>query len=219
MQSQERVKEPIDIKAFNARMERLECQHHRLKWVTLVAGFVLGAGLLLSIGIGAQFDRSGVALVVGMGLMLLAGVGLLWPATLEAQPTCRVAVAEVVRTQRVEIMDNEGRHRAVLSVGPDSSPALVLWGKDVKTRAMLRVLDDGRTGLYLWGKGGESSASLSVRPDGRMALVFWDKNGVERAALGILEDGTPSLTLCDPEGKPIWSVPEPSGAGSGQSRA
>jgi len=89
--------------------------------------------------------------------------------------------AQIISAQAFQVVDENGRLRAVLSVTKDG-PGVRLWDENGKVRAMLFV-DKNGSGL---------------------GLV--DENRTARAALYVGKDG-PALSLSDANGKPVWSAP------------
>jgi len=104
-------------------------------------------------------------------------------------------VPEVVRAQRFEVVDGEGRVRWILGVS-GLDPILFMVGRD----------------------GKQVRAELSMAPDGNVRLGILDRQGELRAMLqgpGLSETGNdgwgrsaePSLVLSDQDGKVLWSAP------------
>ena len=96
----------------------------------------------------------------------------------------KATAPKVVRAQRFELVDAEGRVRGALAFSPDGSPALVFTGAE-----------------------GKSAAALGVLTGSRPNLMLADKKGKPRAVLTLLTDGTPAFVLWDKEGKVMWSAP------------
>jgi hypothetical protein len=87
------------------------------------------------------------------------------------------AVQEVVRAKRFEVVDDQGRSRALLSVLPDGSPGLTLYDGAGKQRAGLGLLPDGTPRLALHDAAGKQRAGLTVLPDGSPGLALFDAAG------------------------------------------
>ena len=105
-----------------------------------------------------------------------------------------VPVQEVVRANRFEVMDGEGRVRAIVGMS----------GMDPV--------------VYLMGREGKLRADLSMALDGSMSMKLRDRDGMSRAVLegpGLArrEGGKwemlaePSLALLDAKGKVLWQAP------------
>jgi len=118
------------------------------------------------------------ALGLALGALVLAGT--LTPKTAGAQGG-GVAVNEI-RAQRLVLVDDEGRERAVLAAHKDGA------------------------GLNLLDEDGKNRAALAVTKDGPR-LTLLDKNGKIRAGLAVYAVG-PRLFLTNEAGKKIWSAPE-----------
>lgn len=90
--------------------------------------------------------------------------------------------AKIVRAEKIELVDANGRARAWLEIDPDGNPGLFL----------------ARENCIL--------ASFSLVGDGKPRLDFGDNCSV-RALLKVDDLGNPSLTLFDRSHKPIWAAP------------
>lgn len=90
--------------------------------------------------------------------------------------------AKIVRAEKIELVDANGRARAWLEIDTDGNPGLFL----------------AREGCIL--------ASFSLIGDGKPRLDFGDNCSV-RALLRVDDRGNPSLTLFDREHKAIWAAP------------
>jgi len=121
------------------------------------------------------------------------------------------AVAQVVRAQRFEVVDAEGRVRVLLSMGPDGQvPSLTLHDEKGDIRACLWTHPDGSTSLTLCDEKGATRASLSTHTDGSPILMLHDEKGATRASLGTHPDGRPILMLHDEKGEvraSLWTPP------------
>ncbi len=114
--------------------------------------------------------------------------GLVGGATASLVATDRVAFADrkepgkIVRAEKVEIVDANGKARAWIEVDADGNPGLFLAREDC-------IL-----------------ASFSLVGNGKPRLDFGDNCSV-RALLKVDEGGNPSLALFDREHKVIWEAP------------
>lgn len=84
----------------------------------------------------------------------------------------------VLRAQRIEIVDKQGRVRATLGVTDEDIPKL-------------RMMD----------KNGETRAAMSLSEDGRPTLTFSDKEAQKRIELNVTEEHRASLSLYGPDNK------------------
>jgi len=120
-----------------------------------------------------------VLYVIGciLGFLIAAGA-LVWFVL--ARPKRK----EVVRAQQFELVDSQGKVRALLAMLPDGGPILALYDK-----------------------GGKAAANLSLLPGESPMLALHDSGGKTRALLNVRPDGSPMLALFDREGKVIWQAP------------
>jgi len=135
---------------------------------------------------------------------------------------------QVVRAQRFQLIDGEGRTRVEIRMGrmggtdgrspaiwlcdqkeqarielslfPDGSPRVALADDKGRTRAEL-ALADGRPGVALADEKGQPRAALGVFPDGNPTLGIADENGKWRAMVMVNSDGSPGLGFLDAKGK------------------
>ena len=118
-----------------------------------------------------------VACVSGMvGAAMRAPVSVAAPAA---------EAAKVLRAERFELVDSQGKVRVEWGVRQAGTLVLRLYAKDGKTRTVLAVL-----------------------PDGSPQLTLMDQDGKSRAAMAVGPDGSPELSLMDQNGKPIWKAPK-----------
>ncbi len=94
----------------------------------------------------------------------------------------RQAPVKIVRAEKIELVDANGRARAWLETDADGNPGLFL----------------ARENCIL--------ASFSLIGDGKPRLDFGDNCSV-RALLKVDDRGNPSLTLFDRDHKAIWAAP------------
>ncbi len=106
---------------------------------------------------------------------------LLRGAPAAAQAT--VPVTNMIRAMRFEVVDDQGKTRAVLGQKPD-----------------------GRTGLWLDNATGKDLVGLVVGTDDSEGLVLCNAAGKPRAGMLVGPD-RPFLGLYDDAGKIIWRAP------------
>lgn len=129
---------------------------------------------------------NGKRFAVLLGTVALAGV--LGGAAASLVASGRLAFADrhepakIVRAQKIELVDANGRARAWLEIDTDGNPGLFL----------------ARENCIL--------ASFSLVGTGKPRLDFGDNCSV-RALLKVDEGGNPSLTLFDANHKAIWGAP------------
>ncbi len=102
----------------------------------------------------------------------------------KAEAKVKPSTPKLVRAQKFDLVDAQGRVRAVLSVNDKGSPELRLVDKEGRGRATLGLQDDGSPGLALW-----------------------DEGGMARTVLDVWVGGGYGLSLRDKDGKAIWSAP------------
>ncbi len=93
----------------------------------------------------------------------------------------RVAALEgqggAIQATKVEIVDKEGKVRAVFGMRDDGSPELRFVDTDKTNRLLTRLHPDGTPILVMWGKGSKGTAYLSVPGQGPPSLMMFDKDG------------------------------------------
>ena len=105
---------------------------------------------------------------------------------------------EVLRTERIELVNIEGEVRAWMGVGEDGNPGLVLHVRNGVKRVVLAVDGDG-CGLHVTDRDGKARAHVAVNND-RVTVMLQDAQERGRAALYVESDGTPYVILLDEEG-------------------
>ena len=136
--------------------------------------------------------------------MTEALVGVLVVGVTVAQT--RPEVADVLKCKRLEVVDEQGKIRAAVTVD-EAGPSLSLWDAQGKVRAGLGVSEAG-TGLTLSDAQGKVRAGLAVFEAGS-GLMLSDAQGKPRAGLAVPEDGPAALALFDAQGQGR-AVPESS---------
>ena len=89
---------------------------------------------------------------------------------------------EVIRAERFEVVDKDGKRRAALA------------------------LVKGEPSLALFNQNGNPRAGLAL-VKGEPILVLADENVKGRAILSLIPDGEPSLIFSDKDGETIWEAP------------
>jgi len=88
------------------------------------------------------------------------------------------AVAKLVRAERFELVDAEGKMMAA-------------WSSTI----------DGGQGLLFYNEAGKPVIALDKPAHGHPDLLLYDEAGKQRVWLGIDRDGDSGLSLCDKAGK------------------
>ena len=136
--------------------------------------------------------------------MVIAAVCLMVTAAAIAYVVgqAKATAPKVVRAQRFELVDAQGRPRAMLGLGPDGSPALELTDEKRQVRAALSLAPaGGQPTLVLYDDNRKGRAALALTADGQPMLGLRDEKGDGRAVLIVLPDGRPLLGLYDENGK------------------
>jgi len=110
-------------------------------------------------------------------------------------------VPEVIRAQRFEVVDGEGRTRAALGCQEDGGASLVFTGKDGHLWATLGAARDGTSGLILYDGAGHERAVLGRSAEGESTLLLVGQEGTGSAGLAVGADSLPSLELDGEGGK------------------
>ena len=140
-------------------------------------------------------------------------------------------VPEVIRAQRFEVVDAEGKVRAVLALdrvllwtGPSRPPdgaLLALYDDQGKRRAEISLFPSGQPRLMLSDAQGKMRAELALseflavlddqdklRAEAALSrLTLRDGQGKTRAKLAVSPGGRPNLRLSDENGKAVWQAP------------
>ncbi|MCS6926253.1 MAG: hypothetical protein NZ578_10190 [Candidatus Binatia bacterium] len=134
----------------------------------------------------------------------IGGIGASWvlhSAPTWAQKTCELPA--VIRAERFEVVDRDGKLRATLGTGSTGAPGpvlsdgLVLIDNNGQPRANLGLAADGAPGLMMYDPGLRYRIALDVAPDGAPALALASKEGRTRAELVLPSEGGPGLILYD----------------------
>jgi hypothetical protein len=176
---------------LDRRIEALEAQRDRMRWMARLAGggFVV-ALLALGVVLQAAFGDGGAVTarsVVAEEFVLQDANG---------SRRGRLAADEDGRVQ-FSLSDRDGRGRIRLTVLADGSPGVTISDADARPRAVLGYLPDGTTNLVFADAQGMSRAVLGVEPDGSTHALFSDRAGRIRTLVGVGADGVPSVSVLD----------------------
>lgn len=154
--------------------------------------------------------------------------------TASAQDVPQSVYADEVVTQALRIVDAGGNTRAEVSVTPDGTTGLWLYGEEMELRAYLGTSDDGTPNLFMYdpGEDGAVRAALGLSGYGEPSLILFDagEDGESRAIMSLFEDGSagfsvtdaagnasvlasvdeggnPELSIYDAEGNTLWGAP------------
>ncbi len=129
--------------------------------------------------------------------------------------TKSVKVEDVVKAKTLEIVDNTGATRVLLTTLDSGQPSLTFVDKDGNFRAWLFLGDNGSPNLVLadnprFALMDEAGGIRSVQrldDAGTPVLSMMDGSGRVRSMLGLAADGSPVFELYDASGKPVASQP------------
>ena len=106
-------------------------------------------------------------------------------------------------------LDKSGKTRITLSVEPDGSPVLYLYGKDQTRRFLLHLNESDLPELALFNTQGKRRVGLVVDAKFRSAgLLVSDSEERKRASLFVGNDGMAAMTLLDKNENPQVAVGE-----------
>jgi hypothetical protein len=138
-----------------------------------------------------------------------------------------VKAAKVLRAERFELVDADGKVRATLGLHADGGTGLALTGKDGIPHLGLSVDGNGVSDIILWDSDGRPCASIAQAPrvgpslasDSEGASAELKVHGIPvlRLAHSTRSRWQPvgssvtvtssSLDVCDREGKLLWVAP------------
>jgi hypothetical protein len=138
--------------------------------------------------------------MTGLGLMLLAAVGVLGQVPLPG-------TAKALDAERFNLRDAAGNLRAALGSSADGATSLLLYGPPGVHQAGLAVMPDGSASLFLGNPAGRTVTELTLYRDGTPTLVFRDRAGKTRSLVGASSDGAPFAYFLDAAGNNTWKAP------------
>ena len=101
--------------------------------------------------------------------------------------------AEVLRTKRLEIVDDEGKVRAVLGTNEAGVTSLSVFDQSERLRASLDASEvpEQMNGLGIFDTNGGLQIAMGAYAisEKGSSLFFNDTNGKRRGGLGVYEDG------------------------------
>ncbi len=137
-----------------------------------------------------------------------------------------VANHDVMRCQRLELVDTQGRQRVVLSQDQNGQVGLQVYDDTGTSRAFLGVLksgkpalsfqdadlkprvrlgsysDDDSPGLFFLGTNGKATVSLTTHTVAGTVLVLGNARGIGQVLLSVLPEGPAVASLADAKGEP-----------------
>jgi len=115
------------------------------------------------------------------------------PYTGPGQPDPRKVT---LRARRLELIDEEGRPRAILQVTAKGAPSLAFYDKKGSGTVILGANPDQSAMLLFRGREG-SKAKFAIEADGSPTMVLFDRKGKARSILRLSPGGEPLLALQD----------------------
>lgn len=136
-----------------------------------------------------------IGVIYGALLLSLLFQGTMAVAAPEAE------VHDVVKAIRFEVVDAQGRTRAVVGVGPSGEPHVALLNEAGKCRALLSIAED-KPALFLYSR--DSFPAVGLGFAGRDEPVFFLNSPTCKSGVWIDfdEEGLPRLTFRDAVGEP-----------------
>lgn len=112
---------------------------------------------------------------------------------------------ESLTTDRLVVVDAQGRARIVLSVADGVGPSVVLYGDDGAGKAMLALSGSGAM-LGMFDEAGRSRIRMGLTDTIGPSLILKDEKDHPRTIVSVTgEKG--SLQILDTNEKPMWQAP------------
>jgi ABC-type amino acid transport substrate-binding protein len=118
-----------------------------------------------------------------------------------------VLSVDAAGSARMSALDRNGRMRAGLFVRPDGASGITFWNSRERLRTMIGAAAEGTPFVGLWDTGDRLRAEISIASDGTPGLSFWDTDDRVRLLIGTRNDGAPTVALLDSDGDPVWTAP------------
>lgn len=112
---------------------------------------------------------------------------------------------DVVRTKRLELVDDEGEVRAVMGAESGDNVGLSLFGSNGADRLSLGIHPDGSATLALQDEEGRERIKFSASSSGPVINIK-DEEGNPRAQLQVQSNGDSHLMLVDQNQKPRLTI-------------
>lgn len=186
---------------LDRRLEALESQRDRLKWMARLMG-VGFVGTVIALVIVLR-TVSADADAMATGSLFTEQVVI---RDRDGVTRGRLGTDSDGRTQ-LSLSDRDGRGRIRLTVLADGSPGVTISDADSRPRAVLGYLPDGTTSLVFADAQGTSRAVVGLGADGSTHALFADRAGTIRTLVGVAADGVPSVSVI--QGEESGGSPEP----------
>lgn len=124
-------------------------------------------------------------------------------------------VQDIVRVKTMEITDDAGSTRAILTTVAGGQPSITLLDAAGKMRVTLFLGDNGSPSLVLsenarfalLDRNGKIRSIQYLDAEGVPVLAQMDPNGSIRYISSVDNSGQPSMELFDSAGKSVWTAP------------
>ena len=113
---------------------------------------------------------------------------------------------ETVQAEQFIVKSKAGEPKAVLGMRRDGGPHLELFDSSLEPRLALSILPDRSAAVTLFGIDGKSLA-LSAEAQKMMGLVLIDKDRNLRAELSLDGNSKPRVAIYGKNEKVLWSTP------------
>ena len=113
---------------------------------------------------------------------------------------------EVIRAERLEVVDKSGKRRAWFGLAPHGNAGLGLYDQNENISATLTVTPERTTGLILVNKDGNRRAGLVLSAEDEPTLELYDKDKKCRMKLALATGEEPQLWLNDRNENPRIAV-------------
>lgn len=148
--------------------------------------------------------------ILTLSLCICGGAAVFSVASSQAQttgttPSTTPIRTETLTTDKLVIVDAQGRARIVLSVAEGVGPSVVLYGDDGAGKAMLALSSSGAM-LGMFDAAGRSRLRMGLTETIGPSLILKDEKDHPRTIVSVTgEKG--SLQILDTNEKPMWQAP------------
>ena len=133
----------------------------------------------------------------------------------EQQPSPQEEVQASVKAKRLEIVDQSGTARIVLTTIEDGRPSMTFLDGQGKERAWLFLGQAGAPNLVLIDQprvaqldgNGEIRSAQYIDSQGNPVFSVMDTQGHVRVSIRLGPDGSPVVETLDAAGSPLWIAP------------
>lgn len=149
--------------------------------------------------------------ILALSLCVCGGAAVFSVTSSQAQTTGTVPSStapmrtETLTTDKLVVVDAQGRARIVLSVADGVGPSVVLYGDDGAGKAMLALSSSGAM-LGMFDAAGRSRLRMGLTETIGPSLILKDEKDHPRTIVSVTgEKG--SLQILDTNEKPMWQAP------------